>query len=680
MVSKELADKLTGIACKQLEAGVKYRQQRLDTIKEFEDLYYNKKIATIDRNIDIPFPFVAGHVDTFLAKIDAPPKVDFGPTEESDIQLAEKITAAFRLDSSSMLAAWDRKDRSEKKLAAISGVGISKIYAESPGGKYYACYDVIDYNDFVCEGTQGHLEDNMYCGQMNIFRTRAELQNRAENGTYNAEQVNLLLSRTGQEDYKVNDDLYGNKVNRLQAMGLTPELTTYVGQEVVNLTEWCMDYENTRYYLVFEYNTGTWVRAEKLVDVFPCGARYPKGIYPYVAWHINPDAFNFWSKGEVDDIAPVAAALKIILDQTLINTMRQNQPGRAIDPSVFPDPNALEWRRPDDIIITKPGKNPAEGIYTFQTPSITGSINLVQYLDNFLGQKTGVTADAQGAADKDVKVGVYYGNLQQVSDRMGLIEKNYNESYAEKGYRYYWGMRTHLNENKLVRMIGKQGVQWDVLTKSELKDSDDFDVIVSGGSRQAELDAVKQKQQAEALAQVKNNPVASKLLSMKWLFENELRLGGFDDEQIQQAFDIQGEESRELMQEASKAIQDILLGKTPRLNRGANAAFLQKILDFDIDKLDYIKLDKQGNVVGIDEKMKKKSEALQAYANAHYDIVIENTLRKAKIKAQMESEQMQKTMMDSGQVPHVEQPSESLPMGTESGTAQMSQELSQTLS
>jgi hypothetical protein len=74
----------------------------------------------------------------------------------------------------------------------------------------------------------------------------------------------------------------------------------------------------------------------------------------------------------------------------------------------------------------------------------------------------------------------------------------------------------------------------------------------------------------------------------------------------------------------------------PRLNRGANVAFLKKLFDFDADELDYIKLDKRGNQIGIDKEKLEQSQMLRAYADAHYDVVIENTMRSAQMQARLE--------------------------------------------
>ena len=44
MISRQLADKLTTIALKQLDAGIRMKEQRMKLIKEIEDLYNNKVV------------------------------------------------------------------------------------------------------------------------------------------------------------------------------------------------------------------------------------------------------------------------------------------------------------------------------------------------------------------------------------------------------------------------------------------------------------------------------------------------------------------------------------------------------------------------------------------------------------------------------------------------------------
>jgi len=621
-LGKELADKLVKIASKQLTSGTRLKKNRMDTIKEIEDLYNNEVVEMLDNRVNIPFPVMSGQIDKFYSKVDNPPTVSFRVTDLPNF--SDKIEAAWKDDRSVMRTRLDQKDRAEKKMALISGRAIAKIYASSRDNQYKAHYDLVDYHSFVCEGRRGHLEDNLYCGETDILRTLSNLESGAEAGIYDKRQVELLKGAAAEnDDVLVVAQAGADKFNRAKALGLTPEGNAFVGQQVVSLVEWAMDFEGERYYLLFEPKSNVWLRADKLKDVFSCNK------YPWVSWAVNYDEYNFWSKGVGDDILPVAEAMRLILNETIENTRRRNRPMRIIAADQFEDPNELQEYLPDNVILSTPGKD--KQIVDIITPEITTSVNLVQFLDSYLGQKTGVGDSATGVTDRDTKVGVFFGTLQQEADRIGTINKEYSDSYAEKGYRYFWGLKDHLTNSKAIELLGKDGIHMDELTKKDLSDVGDVDdVVVSGGSREEEVDEIKSQRQSKVLAELTGNPAFSQKLNPDWVIKTALKTGGFNDDDVQQALDTKGGSDTQLIKEADYAIREILLGKTPRLNRGATTSFMQHILDYDINNIDISKLDRKGNVVGVDEKKVKESQALRAYAQAHMPIVSENMVRKTR--------------------------------------------------
>ena len=326
---------------------------------------------------------------------------------------------------------------------------------------------------------------------------------------------------------------------------------------------------------------------------------------------------------------PVAEAIRLILNETIENTRRRNRPMRIVGGDEFADAGQLMEYIPDNVIVTNRGKRGE--IITVETPEITTSINLVQFLDAYIGRKTGISPEMQGASDQDTKVGVYYGTLQQSADRIGVINKEYSDNYAEKGYRYFWGLKDNLSGKKAIEMLGKSGIHADELTEKELADVDDVDdIIVSGGSREEEINEVKSQRQSRTLAEISGNPVLSQKINPEWLIRTSLKTAGFAEEDINQALDIKNTFNSQLIREADEAIQKILLGKTAKLNRGANTAFIQYIIDCDIDNIDFEKVDRFGDVIGINEKNLKISTALREYAKAQIDVALENTIRNAR--------------------------------------------------
>jgi hypothetical protein len=246
-------------------------------------------------------------------------------------------------------------------------------------------------------------------------------------------------------------------------------------------------------------------------------------------------------------------------------------------------------------------------------------------------------------------------------------------------------MKEHLTEDKAIEMLGKSGIVWDKLSKIDFEDVDDVDdVIVSGGQREEEVNTLNQKQQSEAISSLTANPLTLQELSPKWIVKSVLKTAGFADEDIQEALDKETDPNRQLMQEADEAIQEIMVGKTPKLNRGANTAFMQRILNWDMDNIDWVKLDKNGNEIGVDEKMLKIHQNLMAYLNAHQQIVIQNQQREL-MKLQASAGMFGGSGAVKPPVQGEEERQQALARpfeagGTPEATAQTSQQISETVS
>ncbi len=658
------AEKLVNIARQQLVTGVNFKQTRLTDIQKNEDLYYGRKqpsLASIVGYFNVALPIMSGFRNTLMAKIDDPLQINFEPTEEADIKRAQKVTKFWELESSRVNGDWARKDRWSKVLAFNSGVGIYKIFAESDP-KYHSQLDVIDYLDFVCEPMGGgNLENHLFAGQMNVYKTPYEL---TKNDIYDRVAVAKLKSNSNESTQKKIQEESNEKSNRYAVLGLNLQTHSYVGQQVFSLVEWMMEYEGERYYLLFDKNTGIAVRCEKLAVVFA------SGLYPWVTWQVYEEPFNMWCKGPGDDIRPVAEAMQIIFNQALYNRHKQNLGQRAFDASIFPDPKKLESSARPDALIQANTLNGlrriGDGIYEFHTSEISGTIDLFQYMDAYLGQKTGITANTQGVSDKDEKVGVYYGNMQQVADRMGLINKSYSNAWAGLGLRYLHGLYEHLSEPQAIKMIGEEGVEWDELVRSDVKTN--YDIRISGGNAEARLNEVKAQRMTETVAAIAGNPILIQGVSKKWVVENMLRNAGFDEEAVRVAMDIENEGNRMILSEAALENQQLVSGKKTQPNRGATTGHLQKHLDFAFSK--------------VFSKNKAKDMEIFNRIMAHFQeeipLATENMLRKVdQIMANAAERQFQ-----SGQpmpMPQ-EQPMQGTPMpqGNEAGTMSQSQGLSRT--
>lgn len=608
-------DKLIAIAQQQIKTSLEYKKPRMEDAQKSIDLYNGKTKKALKGRWNIPLPIMSGYVDTLLSKTDDPPKLKFTYQDMADLSRAKKVQAKWEQDSSAVTGRWNEKDRQVKKLASFYGVGILKYFAyNDTKGMYGSHIEVIDPLDFECEPMGGqNLRNHKFYGQRNIFKTKAELEAGAtgKDPIYNKKEVLRLSMAYSPGDHKVIEKLYIEKTDRLRSLGFNPDTNNYVGVTVFSMTEWYMEYDGIWYYILMEPHTGIAVRFDRLSNVFE------SGFGPFESWHTHPDPFNFWSKAPADDMRPVAEGMNIIFNQALDNREKKNYGQRAYDPAVFPDPSQLEWR-PDGLVETTSGISSAQGIgagvYKFDIADMpeSGTINLMQFMDNFTGLKTGVTSEAQGESDEK-RVGIYYGNLQQIADRLGLYNKAYSECWGRLGLLYYWGLREHIKTNKLmVKMIGQQGYNWVELVKDDTDPLQEFNIEVVGGQAQAQLDEITKKTRMDSLV------IAAKLqrINPDVATEEILRSGGWEEGQIKRIMDMQSYGSEEIIAEAHQAIQDILAGEKPRLNRGATTIFMQTILDFAYDSED----------LSI-----KDFITLKEYAEAHVQFATENAMRKVNL-------------------------------------------------
>ena len=614
MLNKTLANKLVKTAAEQLKQGLDAKAKRMKNLVEISDLYNNKTMEADDEMMNIPFPFLAGYIDQIYSKIDNPPTLTFKlPNKKA---LSDKIKSAWMQDMNSVRSGWNRKDRAEKKLALLTGRGVAKVYASSVNNEYRSQYDVVDIYSFVADPTRGFLEDGNYHGETDIFKTKADLKRMAEAGFYDKGQVQQLINR--KDTPKDGDrDVTKLKFDRLKALGVDVESTSFAGQEGVNMTEWIMQSDGEWYYLLFDPKSNIWVRAELLKDVFE------NGKTPYVSWATHYDEYSFWSKGVGDDVYPIAEAIRFLLNHALENEKRRTRPMKIVESGALIDLNELQDYVPDNVILSNQGRD--ANVITVETPEASTTINVVQYLDSVIQAKGGVTDPS--IEETDAKVGVFYGRLQQEADRIGAINKEYSESYAHKGYRYFWGLKQHLTEKKMVEMLGGKGLKLQALEGTDFKDVDDVDdILVSGGSQEEQLNAIEAERQRAAIAELTG--AYPDRLNPEMVIRETLTKSGYDEEKVERFLDVDQALDPELMDEADEAINEVLQGRTPRLNMSATPAFVQRILDFVRDELNYVILDDDGNQTGIDEKMKEHSDKLLAFIKAHEKVMVENMTRK----------------------------------------------------
>jgi hypothetical protein len=613
---KTINDRIVHQCIKQLQTSRDFKRGRLAEIQESEDLYLGKTKPSLANPFNECFPFMSGFVEHYVSKIDNPPTIDFGANHEADFKIAEQITSAYEIESADPIKQWARIDRECKRLAVFSGLGIYKQWADSPTdpdtneARYQAHFDTKDIYEWHFEPNGGgHLEDHLFCGEEGVFMTMEEIEQGGKDGYFDEGQVTQMVQGTSESEYKDNAVEAEEHMSRRRSLMLDPTSHNYVGQQTKKLVEWYTTFGGKRYYVLFDEKTSLWLRVETVKEMFGTD------LYPYVVWHTHEDRYNMLSKAPCDDAKPVAKYINRLLNQLLYNREKKNRGQRAYDPEMFQDVEALSDWRPDGLIPvdTQGGQRSiASGIFEFQVGGLDGTIDLITFLDAFSGQKTGSTPGSQGASDKDKKVGVFFGELDQVSEFIGTRNKSYTEAWAQLGIRYIYGLDHHLDDEGIaIELMGPDGIEYTALSRFDMKRNRQLSVRVRGGAEDFQRKEVEKKRKAEILPNLQT-------VSPEWKEREILAIAGYTDAEIKEAFTQLPYTSRELISEAMQAVEDILVGKRPALNYGANVVFMQRIIDKATD-------------VSMSNKARERKMANQLleYAMAHTDIVLENETRLA---------------------------------------------------
>lgn len=600
------AEQITKQILDEAKNSLMYMQGRIKDWHATEDQYAGKVKKSLKSRFNAPLPIMSGFEHTLLSKIDEPPSLKFETDQESEEKAVKKVQAFYERVSKRDDNDWELMDLDGKKQAIKYGRTIYQAYGESDP-KFKFTLDLIDIYDFRFDPRGGaDLEKHRFLGRDNIFKDKYDLIEGAKSGEYDKGQVQKLLTAEALKP-SPDDNIYLNKQNRLASLGLDGITYNYAGKDQYKLVEGYTTWKGERYYVLYNEESGIWLKCLPLTELFE------SNLWPFASWAPYRDPFNFLSLAPADEIRPIAEIMRVLANQELDNRNKINYGMRAYDPKMFPEPAQLEWR-PDGLVAVRSGASEVQqignGIYEFKTQHFQGTIDVVNWLDDMLGKKSGVTADAQGSSSED-KVGIYLGNIQQVADRLGLQNKYYRKCWSAIGKRFLHACDEHLRGTEAVKLIGENGVEWDELRKREI--STEWGIAVVGGTAEQQADAIKSKQQIDAVNNIASNPQLSAVVSPKWLVEQTFRAAGFEESDIRIAFDIQNEGNREILQEAAMAIEDIVSNKPVKINRGANTAFVQKIMDYAYDH------DLKPGVF----------ETLIAYAQAHLPIAQENMARKA---------------------------------------------------
>lgn len=612
--------KIAQQALAEYKAGLMYRHDREKAWQIIEDFYFNRSKKSLKGKFNVPVPIMSGFVETWLADMSKHATLTFTHGEnQAEYKAAKKTTAFWAEHQSKDDYDFDMADTDAKKIAALSGRAIFENYGQSKP-KYKYTLKPVDHYDFYCDPMGGgSLENHKFLGIDNVFLSREDLKQGAEDELYDAGEVSKLINATKEDTLVDNDNQFRSKQNRHTALGLDGITHNYAGQSLYKFIKHGTTYKGVRYYVLLNVETGIAVRCQPLKQVFE------SDLWWVTSWATNRDTFNFWSKGPSDDMIPIAEVMRVLINQELDNRNKRNYGQRGYDPAIIPDPSQLEWRQ-DGLVAFKTGTaqllgDMSKAIFNFETAELKGTLDLTAYLDGLWKEKTGINSEAQGQTDSS-KVGIAFLNVQQSAKRRTLTFESYTKCWQANGRRFVWSCHEHIRKPVAVKIIGEQGEEWEQLARMEV--NPEWGIRVEDAENDLAKDEIKKKQLRELLSTFTEDELM--VTSPKWRAKTKLQAAGIDEDEIRMAFDLEGDHNKEILAEASQLIQDCLEGKEIKLNRGATTAFVQKIIDYatdtDLETPEYMKL--------------------MQVAEAHLPIAEENMIRKG---------MQQRTQMGMGAMP-----------------------------
>lgn len=639
---RDIAERAIGPICKMLSTGILGRQPRYEQIRKNEDMYNGNTPPALRGRSNVPFDTVVmqGFIDALMSETDEPVDIQYTPAQQKGLKASKRLTALIKEESGPNKGDWDSVIQDSKFLGSLSGRFWLKFNCDNVPDFHTKLY-VPDHYDMVTEPKGGaYLDNHLYKFEMNIFRTKGQLREGMKDGYYDAKQCAKLFGNAASPDEKKEDDDYKNKLDRFAAMGLDIETVSYVGQSLYNMAEGVVSINHTWYYIFFHPQSRTWIRFDKLENVFPWSQRFQgRGGWLSAAPYRHPFIFN--TKAPADNIRGIAYTVKKILNLTIDNLEKNVWNMQAYDPRIFTDPEKLLYKQDNLVRATlRQGQKLQDGIMQFKTDDNSQiTINLAQMLDNFLGKKLGLPADSQGNAPATMPVGINVSNIAQMSKRMKLANRQFSKMVYDLGACFDWGAYKYVREPIAVKLIGIEGADWDeTFTKDDAEQ--DFNVNVRGG---IDDEAISEAMAAKREAFFKGVVYPQSPLSGSVSKEVAIRMMGRDakipEDDLDQLLDVQNASDADTLADAAQAIDDCINKRPYRLYRDANVSFVEKILNYAKRHYQVIPADQYGKLT----KGQKKDydaemvefDALMKLVSMHMPFVKKNATDDIKMQAMM---------------------------------------------
>ena len=590
-VTPKLIEKLELQAKGEIEFARKYRERRVTQWHINEALYYGKKnsLEDVRANAGIANAKAQGFVSALLSKIDAPPNIKYRHIKNSDMKPARRLNLLFMQEMSHEKQNLQMKDLLGKKQAIIHGRVIYEYHASSDQGNYKSLLSNVNVYDFLIDPSAGgfDIEQAFFLGRGGIWKTKEQLQEGADSGRYIKTKVKTLCGvDNDSEDYVAGGDGGNSDAQKSEEEKSKEEARVYImgSESKIHMQgskylfwEWYTTYKGQRFYLLFNESTGSAVRVEKMEDVFK------SGLYPFWSWATDPDLNEFWTLSPLDQMRDIFMVQGASIDQLLDNAEQINKPMKGVVGDAVKNLNSLRYGR-DKTVRFKKGTDMRTALKIFDTQPLETPITVYNLLESIGGLESGINASTKGVAEEE-KVGIYEGNMQQVADRMGLLNKSYADGYYRFAKLFYQGVKEHLTRKTAIEVVGENGVELEEITKKDIKGYADYGIDVEASDAEIQTSINDQKNKLAFLSQQINN----KSINQSKRTEMEAKIAGFTQDEIRQLMDINEFGDAELLSEASRDIERLLKGDPDlQANMMANNAYKERIVNYMQDNREYM--------------------------------------------------------------------------------------------
>ena len=591
-ITPKLIEILEAQASSEIEFARKYKENRVAKWHISEAMVYGKKnsLEDVRANAGIANAKAQGFVSTLLSKIDAPPNIKYRHAKNADMKPARRLNMMYMQEMAHEKENLQMKDLLGKKQAIIYGRAIYEYHASSDGGQYRSVLSNVSVYDFLIDPSAGgfDIERAFFLGRGGVWKTKEQLDDGVEAGRYSKSKVKTLTGSTDTDDenYVAGSDDGNNDAQKSEEEKAKEQARVFImgTESKIHMQgskylfwEWYTTYKGQRYYMLFNEGARIAVRVEFMEDVFK------SGLYPFWTWATDPDLAEFWTLSPLDQMRDIFMVQGASIDQLLDNAEQRNKPMKGVVGDAVKNLNSLRYGR-DKTVRFKKGTDLRTALKVFETPQLDTPLLVYDKLENIGGLSSGVTAGTQGDSEEE-KVGIYEGNMQQVADRMGLLNKNYADGYYRFGKLFYNGVKEHLTRKYALEVVGHDGVELEEITKKDIKGFANYGIDISASDAELQANMTDMKNKVAFLQGAKG----SQTINQKVRGGMEAEIVGFTQDEIRRLMDTNEFGDAELLSEASRDIERLLKGDPDlKPNMNANNAYKTRIVDYMTDQREHL--------------------------------------------------------------------------------------------